>query len=449
MSNPLPVAAARAPWALRGLFAVACVLLLREAKPLLAPVLYALVLTFMLVPLVRRLKRMGIPEGIAAAVVVTLLLASAVPLTIGLVRPAAQWWQRAPTTLAQLGQQFDRLRAAIPGLGPPASVSRTPAAAVPAQHSTAGALRVGARDVPAPAQPAPAPDPVKDRLASEGLALTGALLRQSLTFTLSATATVLLLYFMLAAEHWLLRRIVEAVPRRRARALLLGALRACQRDIGRYLVAMSLINVAVGVLMGVIVHLLGLPNPTLWGAIVAVLTFVPYLGPLLSALLLLLAGLLTFGDLPSALAPALAFVAVHAVETNLLSPWLMARRLSMSAISIFLSVMFWGWLWGIAGAVIAVPVLMHNVVRRSGRWRLLNAVLQGNQRHAAPSLRSLLGRRARPTWTTTTMDGEAPTAEVTTTAAWPPTRGHVNTGTTTVRGAPPTTAAMRIDHGAS
>ena len=104
----------------------------------------------------------------------------------------------------------------------------------------------------------------------DGLALTGKLLGQSVSLALSAAATVILLYFLLASEHWMLSRVVEAVPRRRTRALLLGGVRAAQRQIGRYVVALGLINVAAGVATGLALWSIGLPNPTLWGAVTAV-----------------------------------------------------------------------------------------------------------------------------------------------------------------------------------
>ncbi len=360
----------RGRWALRGLFALALVLMLREAQVLLAPVVIALVLTFVLTPAVRWQRQHGVPEALGAGLVVVALLGSVVPLAAVLAEPAAQWWQRAPATLEQALKQIDRLRAAIPGLEPPA------------------------RAAPTAASPAPAPreaDPVKERLASEGVALTGLLLGRSAAFAASAAATVILLYFMLASEHWLLGRCVEALPRRRMRALLLGGFRAAQRDIAHYLVAMSLINLGVGITTGLALNAIGLPNPMLWGVATGVVIFVPYIGPLMMVVLLLLAGMLSLGDGPAMLAPAAAFVAIHAVEGNLISPWIIGRRLLLSPLSVFLSVMFWGWVWGVVGALVAVPVLIgvRALVRRHRRLRGLCVYLDGQHR-PPPTLHALL-----------------------------------------------------------
>jgi predicted PurR-regulated permease PerM len=244
--------------------------------------------------------------------------------------------------------------------------------------------------------PAPAPDPIKERLASEGVSLTGMVLGRGLAFAVSATATVILLYFLLASEHWLLARTVAAVPRRRARALLVGGVRCAQREIARFVRALALVNLGVGVVMGGLLHTLGLPNPLLWAVVCGLLNFVPYIGPFIIAALLLAAGLLSFDDAGAMVAPALAFAAVHAVESNLVSPWVVGRQLQLSALAIFLSVMFWGWLWGIAGAVIAVPMLIaiRSVCRRRRSLRQVCHYLDGNWR-PPPSLATLLRVRRR------------------------------------------------------
>src|SRR5947207_245987 len=113
-------------------------------------------------------------------------------------------------------------------------------------------------------------------------------------FAIEAAATVILLYFLLASEHWLVSRTVEAVQRRRTRALVLGGIRQAQREVGLYLGTMSLINLVLGTLTGLAVGWIGLPNPALWGAVTGVMNFVPYLGPAVVTGMLLLAGSMSF-----------------------------------------------------------------------------------------------------------------------------------------------------------
>lgn len=357
-----PLHGPAASWAVQGLFFVALAFAVREARPLLAPVVVAVVLTFVLAPLVRRLRRVGVPEVAGAALVVLALLASTVPLAASLARPAALWWERVPGTVAQLLAQIDRLRGAVLGVD----------------------------------AAAPSPDPLAERLASEGVALTGVLLGHGASLAFGAAATVILLYFFLASEHWLLTRCVEALPRRRTRALLLGGVRAAQREIGRYMATLTVISAAVGIATGLAMWMLGLPNPSLWGAVAAALCFVPYLGPLTMMLLLLLAGLGNYATPAAMLAPACAFLVIHALESNVVSPWFVGRQLALSPVSVFVAVLVWGWLWGVAGALVAVPMLitLRCVLLRTRRLRRLARLLDGD-RNPPPALHTLLRRPRR------------------------------------------------------
>jgi predicted PurR-regulated permease PerM len=364
---------------LQGVLAIGVVLLLKVAAPLLLPIATAVVLTFVFAPVVRALRRGGVSEPFGAAIVVTTVLAVTLLVTSTLIDPASQWWERAPQTAAQVLAQIDRLRASIMRFGapPPRPVS----------------AKVAAADR---APPAPAADPLKDRLTTEGVAFTRVVIGKLFSFSLSAASTVILLYFLLASEHWMLSRSVEAIPRRRSRALLVAGVRSAERDIGRFVGTLALVNFGVAVATFLAVWALDLPNPLLWGVIAGTLNFIPYIGPVITVALLSLAGMLTFDTAANMLAPALAFVAIHAIESNIVSPWFVGRRLILSPLAVFLSVMFWGWLWGIAGAMLAVPLLvgLRCVCKRTRSLRLWCAYLEGAHQ-PVPSLRSLLLPRRR------------------------------------------------------
>ena len=385
--EPLPTSAATgadatpkaptAPWALRGLLVVAVLFLLSAAKPLLLPVTIAVVLTFVLSAPVRLLRRIGVPEALGAGVVVVSALSALLLIGSALATPAAQWWDRAPATMRDLLESLDRASTTLMEMVPqPPAVRRSKTATAP---------------VPAPPRAA-----IADKLASEGLTFTRVVIGETLAFALSAAATVILLYFLLASEHWLVSRTVEAVQRRRTRALVLGGIRQAQREIGLFLGTQSIINLGLGTATGLALTAIGLPNPVLWAAVVAVLNFMPYLGPALAAAMLLLAGTMTYGTELEMFAPPAAFLALHAIEANFVSPMVIGRRLRLAPVSVFLSVMVWGWLWGIAGALIAVPLLLalRIVCKRSRRLKIVCIYLEGNH-EAPPSLRSLL-RKRRP-----------------------------------------------------
>ena len=340
-------------WIGRGLLAIAVVLLLEHARPLLLPIAIAIVFTFVLAAPVRALRRAGIHEYVGAGLVVAAVLGLIVLVAALIAAPAAAWWSRAPLIVHELVEALQRWRDALFPYATPAPLARAPAL--------------------------PLPDPFNERLAIEGWTFTRLAIGGTIGFAVSASATVILLYFLLASEHWLVARTVAAIRRPRTRALVLSGVRQAQRDIGLFISTMSLVNVALGVATGLALWLIGLPNPVLWGTTTAVLAFIPYLGPLLIAVLLLLAGSVTFGTGVAMLGPPAAFLVLHGIEANFLSPMIMGHRLRLSPVFVFLSVMIWGWLWGVAGAFIAVPLLLalRAVCKRSRRLRLVCVYLEG------------------------------------------------------------------------
>jgi predicted PurR-regulated permease PerM len=339
----------RSHWALQGLFWIALIAFAKAAQAVLAPLVVAMALAFALSPAVQALRRRGLHEAWAAAIVVGLPMVVVGALAEALAAPAAQWWERAPAMLAQLVGQI-------------------------------------------------APDALKERLASEGVALTGTFLERTLSAGVSTAATVILLYFMLVSEHWVVARAVDIFPRRRTRAVALLQLGRARRDIGRFIGTLGLIYAVVGALTTACMAALGLPNPLLWGVIAAVLNFIPYIGPVVIAILLLLAALATFGPVVAALAPPAVFVLIHALESNFVSPWFMGQRLVLSPLSIFLSVLFWGWMWGMTGAFVAVPILLglRNFCKGGRRWRPLCLLLEGpHGRGHRPTARAWITRQRR------------------------------------------------------
>jgi predicted PurR-regulated permease PerM len=367
---PRTAAPAGASWVGKALLAIAALFLLQAAKPVLMPLVVAILLTFLLFGPVRALARLRIPPSLGAAAVVATLIAAIGFAGSMLAGPAAEWWDRAPANLEQVSHVIDRLRAAIPGLEPP-------------------------RRAPRSAQPPP--DPVKEKLASEGFTVTRAVLGSFWHIALSGGLTVILLYFLLASEYKLLSRTVHALPDRRTRVLVLAGVRQAQREIGRYLATTGLINIVLGLFTGVVLAHLGLPNPLLWGTLVAALNFVPYMGPLMLSGMLLLAGILTFGLALEMLAPAGAFLLLHFIESNFVTPLVVGRRLRLNPMAVFLSVIVWGWIWGISGAFIAVPMLLaiRAACRRVPKWRLLYSYLNETDLEPA-SLASLVAAELPP-----------------------------------------------------
>ena len=363
-------------WVARALLAVGVVFLLENAKPLMLPIVIAVAFTFVLATPVRWLRRRGMPDYVGAGLVIGSVLAVVALLASLLAAPAADWWARAPGTVHRLIESAQKLRtAAFPealtgAARRPAAIPSQPAASAPATATS---------------------DALTEQLTTEGISITRAALGQMLSFTVAASATVFLLYFLLASEHWLIARTIEAIPRRRTRALLLSGIRQAQVEIGLFVTTMGLISIGLGIATGIGLAAIGFPNPVLWGTTTAVLTFVPYIGPVLVTLALLVAGGMESGAGFAMLVPPAVFLGLHFVESNFISPLIMGARLRINPVFVFLSVLFWSWLWGIAGAFVAVPLLLglRAVSQRSRRLRFVRIYLDADapDREVRPRLR--------------------------------------------------------------
>jgi predicted PurR-regulated permease PerM len=374
---------ARLVWPLRVLVVLALIFTVQQARAVLLPIVLAVVFALMLAPAVRKLRRFGIADTIGAALVVIAVLAGTALIGSAVAGPALSWWDRAPSNMRQLSDAIDRMRSSVPFLAAPEAEPKLP-------------TRTN-RNAPPPAPPA---DPLKERLASEGVMFTRVLLLQFATFAVSAVGTVMLLYFLLASERWLIARTVQAIPRQRARALLLSGVRRAQRDISYYFVTQLFINCGVGTAVTATSWWLGMPNPLLWGVATGLLNFIPYLGPFAASVMMLLAGVLTFDTLPEAVAPTLALIAVHAIETNIVSPLIVGRQLELNPLAVFVAVLLWGWLWGIPGALIAVPVLLALRIACHRIRGMRRFVAYLDRSREIPSLRSLMRSPRTPRRTT-------------------------------------------------
>jgi len=131
-----------------------------------------------------------------------------------------------------------------------------------------------------------------------------------------------------------------------------------QQQISNYLFAVSLINVGLGTLVGCGLYVLGVPNAAMWGMLIALLNFVPYFGPVAGISLLAMVGLLTFDSLWRGLFPPAWYLLLHLLEANFVTPVLLGRRFTLNPVVIFVSLIFWTWLWGVPGALLSVPILV-------------------------------------------------------------------------------------------
>ena len=158
-----------------------------------------------------------------------------------------------------------------------------------------------------------------------------------------------------------------------------------------YLGTITLINIGLGALTALVLWWLGMPSPIMWGGIVAVANYIPYLGPIVCALLLFVGGLMTYPDIWGALLPPAAFIGFHLVEANFFTPMVVGHRLTISPLSILISLSFWAWVWGTTGALLAVPLLIIMKTDLLGRRNARHRRIPVRARHFDPRRRSRRG----------------------------------------------------------
>jgi predicted PurR-regulated permease PerM len=182
-------------------------------------------------------------------------------------------------------------------------------------------------------------------------------LSRAKNFLLAGGVTLVLLYFLLASGDMFLLKLVKILPTLENKKRAVEIYRQIEADVSTYLAVVTLINIAFGCVIGFSMYLLGMPNPVLWGVMAAVLAYIPYLGSLIGIGTVTVVAILTFDEIfRIIMVPAIYFV-LDTIEANLVSPMILGRRLALNPVVIFIWLIFCGWIWGITGALLAVPLL--------------------------------------------------------------------------------------------
>ncbi len=316
---------------LTGLFLLAVFYTLRLARDLFLPLLLAFFLSFLLSPLLRLLKRAHIPEAAGAALLLIVLVGGVGLGLFFLVTPATEWIAKAPDSMT-------RIQAKLRTLGfPMEQMNRT---ADQVERTIAGDSRT------APVSAVKSPAWIKQ-----------ALFGGTTAFVSEAIVVIVLLYFLLASGDLFLRKLIKVLPTFKDKKRAVEIAREMENNISTYLFTVTLINMGVGVAVGVGVWLLKMPNPVLWGVLACMLTYIPYLGAVVGISILGLAALLAFDDAWHALAVPAVYLVVTFLEGNFVTPLVLGRRLTLNPVVIFVGLLFWFFLWGIPGALLAVPTL--------------------------------------------------------------------------------------------
>ncbi len=305
---------------------------LRAGAEFFMPVTAALVVAIALVPLLEWFERRGIPSKPAAGLCVVIFLLLGLFAIGSIVIPAADWVAQIPSKIPKVRDTLEPVIQLYKHLDK--FIDRTASQIAITQEQTS-AVRIEA------------PNSVSNLLLSSAPHLL-----------IQLFFALLVIFFFLAG--WTAMRKQAIVTRGSFEGALTTA-RVIQQVVdatSTYLGTITLINVGLGALTAAVLWWLGMPSPIMWGGIVAVANYIPYLGPIVCAMLLFFGGLMTYPDVWGALLPPAAFISFHLGEAQFLSPMVVGHRLTISPLSILISLSFWAWVWGTTGALLAVPLLI-------------------------------------------------------------------------------------------
>jgi len=303
------------------------------AQALVLPILLAMFFALVGNPILRLLQRIWIPRALGALLIIGLGLGVTSTLAVQLVGPTMAWAQEAPQQLRKIGRQVQNLTKPVQE------------ANQAAENFARVAAGEGSRRVQV----------VRTQLDDPYKVIT-----RAPRLLAGVLAVVLLTMFFMIYGQTLQRNALALFPSRQQQRFTADILRSIEREVSRYVLTISVINTLVGLVFAGVLMLLGLElqNALLWGTMAALLNFAPYVGPLIGVALMLLVGFVEFRDPLQALLPAACYLALHTLEGQLITPIVLGRRMKISPLVLILALMVFGWLWGIIGLLLAVPMLV-------------------------------------------------------------------------------------------
>lgn len=327
---------------------IAVLTCLYVARDIVLPVVLALVLKLLFQPLVKLLERVRIPKAVGALFCIILLLGIFVGLGALLSSPASRWAEQLPQAWPMLQERFAVLRPTVARL-----------------HHLLSSMGVHFGSA--------------DSLLAHPVGMVTAVFSGTGTVASNLLETLLVLFYLLVFGETFLRRLVEVLPRFDDKREAVEISMHMERDLSAYLLTIAIINAVVGCATALVMWICDIPGPVLWGVVAFCLNFVPILGPFVGILVFLAVGIVTSGFAWSAILPAGLYFGIHVAEGEIITPMLLASRFTINPVAVMLSLIFWYWMWGVAGAILAVPMLaiLKIICDRLRPFRAFGHLLEG------------------------------------------------------------------------
>jgi predicted PurR-regulated permease PerM len=318
--------------AIIGTFTILLIGAVYYARSFFLPLILALLITLTFMPMVRYFHRRGVPPALTAVVSVLVVAGIGAAAAVLLSDPIARMVSEAPQIMGQLRERFAFLQRPIEML------------------SAAG------REVSQLAEPAAADGTQKVVLAQPGFLSWAADTLTGIGTTLGAT--LLLSLFLLASGDTFLQKIVRSVDSLSDKKRSLRIVHDVSYEVSRYLLTITAINLCFGTLVGLAMAAYGMPNPVAWAVAATLLNYIPYIGAAIGIVLTAAVALISFPTVTMAILPPATYLALHLLEGSLITPLTLGRRLELNSVAILIAVAFGGWMWGVVGALVGVPLLV-------------------------------------------------------------------------------------------
>jgi predicted PurR-regulated permease PerM len=315
-----------------GIFIILLVGALYYGKEILLPIALAFMLTLTLSPVVRYLAKYRIPEVLSALVIVVGVVGGSAAGIYYLSGPVSGWIDGAP----QLGRQ---IRLKIEAMRGPMDAAVTASKQV--EEMTSG------KD-----------DPTVQKVVVQQPGLLARAAGGAVSLGSTAGITIVLLFFLLSSGRLFYEKLVRILPTLTEKKRAIRIVYTVEEEVSAYLLTITAINVGLGVVIAALMWASGMPNPILWGVMSTALNFIPYVGALVGVCVVAVVALVSFDTPSTALFPPALYFLCTVLEGQFITPALLGRRLEMNTVAVFLAVAIWGWLWGVLGALMAVPILV-------------------------------------------------------------------------------------------
>lgn len=317
--------------ALSGIFLLLILYTLKIASAFFVPVVLAILLKFLFASVIRGLARLYIPPPLSAAIVILVMLGA---LGLGIYQvasPAGEWIGKLPQTVRQVERKLKGVRQSVQEVNK-------------ATQEVDRLTTLGPADKSA-------------RVEVRRPSLSESLLAPTQEFIVSLGIVIILLYFLLASEDMLLRKLVTVLPKWHDKKIAVDISHQIEQDVSIYLITITTINALFGLAVGVSMYFLGLPAPHLWGVMAGLLHYIPFLGAVIGISMVTLVAAVTLNTLSEIALIPVVYLSLNLLEEYLLLPLVMGRRLMLNPVIVLLWMIFWAWLWGVPGALMAVPLL--------------------------------------------------------------------------------------------